>query len=330
MNKRLTSSLFGIVAIIIVGLIIKTVINPQDRNEILVHKIGVIGPFTGVAASYGEQMKKGIASYVSKNVEIVYEDDACEPAKAVSAFKKLTEVDKVHIIIGPLCGSPQESLAPITTKTIVLLPAAAPESLFEISDEHMYNLQYSLETEGTFIANEFNSKGYKNIAIISYNNSFSKHLTDSFRSSYKGTVIMDEKLNDETSNVKNSVLRLKQNASENKLDAIYAPDISFFFGGGLKEINQYSLKAPVYASYAIENEAFKSVTRGVLYPFPKTKANYVNQTLLERISAEATELAVQLSNACRSDNACVQNKLKADTSFKNGARISELEIKQVK
>ena len=70
-------------------------------------KIGVIGPYSGFLADFGEEVRRGVLTTQKDNIEFVFEDDECEPAPAVSAFKKLTDLNNVQYIIGPLCGSPQ-------------------------------------------------------------------------------------------------------------------------------------------------------------------------------------------------------------------------------
>ncbi len=109
---------------------------------------------SGLLASFGEEGKRGIESAGIDNIDFVYEDDKCEPALAVSAYKKLTEIEKVKYIIGPGCGSPQEAIVPLVynDNVIDILPSAATENLYRRSAEKIFNIQYSLEDESSFIS----------------------------------------------------------------------------------------------------------------------------------------------------------------------------------
>lgn len=131
-----------------------------------------MAPLSGPIAAYGEEAKRGIAAALasSTQIKVIYEDDVCEPKTAVAAYKKLTELDKVKVIIGPLCGAPQKAIASLVKNTdvLVMLPSAAPEGVFEESGGSMYNTQYSLEDESTFIANKMGELGYKKVALITY------------------------------------------------------------------------------------------------------------------------------------------------------------------
>ncbi|HKP65433.1 MAG TPA: ABC transporter substrate-binding protein, partial [Casimicrobiaceae bacterium] len=78
-------------------------------------KIGMFGPLTGATSVYGYPINNGaIALYKDINdkggingrkIEIVHEDDACDPAKARAAVKKLIYSDKVFMINGGSCSA---------------------------------------------------------------------------------------------------------------------------------------------------------------------------------------------------------------------------------
>ena len=67
-------------------------------------KIGSILPLTGNAASYGQDMKAGIALYFEENptigdsrVELIFEDGKCNGQDAANAVQKLINIDKVRL-----------------------------------------------------------------------------------------------------------------------------------------------------------------------------------------------------------------------------------------
>jgi branched-chain amino acid transport system substrate-binding protein len=78
------------------------VVREETKNEGIV-KIGAILPLTGNLSVFGDWVKKGIKLAVKEkkdsNVEIVYEDNTGQTSRSVSAFHKLSSVDKVKAVI---------------------------------------------------------------------------------------------------------------------------------------------------------------------------------------------------------------------------------------
>lgn len=76
-------------------------------------KIATVGPITGQYASFGEQMRRGIevavkdlnakGGVLGKKVELVVEDDACDPKQAVAAANKLAS-QGVRFVAGHFCS----------------------------------------------------------------------------------------------------------------------------------------------------------------------------------------------------------------------------------
>jgi branched-chain amino acid transport system substrate-binding protein len=75
-------------------------------------KIGIFAPLTGAIALYGKaaHMAESIFKNINKSggingrqIEVVLEDDACDPIKGVAAVKKLIYQDKVFMLFGGMC-----------------------------------------------------------------------------------------------------------------------------------------------------------------------------------------------------------------------------------
>ncbi len=105
--------------------------SPSSTNAIT---IGAVLSQTGSAASYGEIARNAIhmaaddinaqGGIDGRRVEVVYEDDQTDPQQAVSAFQKLTSVDKVDAAIGGVFDFVYQPLLPIadTTHTALVSP----------------------------------------------------------------------------------------------------------------------------------------------------------------------------------------------------------------
>lgn len=78
-------------------------------------KIGAFGALSGPVAAVGVPVKKGMEAYIKhindqggvngRKIELVFEDDAFNPANALAAVKKMVEQDKVFAI-APGLGTP--------------------------------------------------------------------------------------------------------------------------------------------------------------------------------------------------------------------------------
>lgn len=70
-------------------------------------KIGVIAPLTGAYASFGVQIKDGMQLAAGNEARLIFEDSQFDTKTALSAYRKLTSIDKVDYLIsagGETCG----------------------------------------------------------------------------------------------------------------------------------------------------------------------------------------------------------------------------------
>jgi branched-chain amino acid transport system substrate-binding protein len=94
-------------------------------------KVGSVLSLTGDLAEYGTRCREGIDLAVDeinaaggvngRPLQIVYEDDKGVPTEGVSAFNKLTTVDKVPVVIGAVSSSVTLALEPIATRDQIFL-----------------------------------------------------------------------------------------------------------------------------------------------------------------------------------------------------------------
>ncbi len=291
-------------------------------------KIGVITPLTGFLADFGEEIKNGVlAAPAISGVEFVFQDDACDPKMTVSAYKKLVEFDKIQFLIGPACGSPQEAVIPLLKEGDVLtvVPAAASRTLFDQSDKKFFNIQYALEDESKFIAEKLTELGYEKVALVSFKNAFSETHTQSFRDNFKGTIAVDAVLQDEKIDPSSEILKIK--AAE--VDAVYSPDISFFFAGGLSKLRDLQVTAPVFATYVAEVPAARTLVPDVYYSFPGDLSG--TEGALFNLSREAAELLGETVSDCKGEYDCVHRKLISSNLFDStGTSKRSLVLKKIK
>ena len=105
----------------------------QDSGPI---KIGVLAPLTGPLATPGKDMADAMKLFWEQSkyqaggrkVELVIADTTCNPDQALTQARRVVHQDKVHLIIGPLCGHEGPAVAQVSKETgipVVMDPAGA-------------------------------------------------------------------------------------------------------------------------------------------------------------------------------------------------------------
>lgn len=98
-------------------------------------KIGALLILSGDFGQYGESSRNAIQMAVNeynsvpgnnKKVEIVFEDTKADPKTAVSAYRKLTTLDKVDVIVGPLLQVEMSAIEPLVKQDQVPMFSVAP------------------------------------------------------------------------------------------------------------------------------------------------------------------------------------------------------------
>ncbi len=325
-----TSNIWGIIVIILLVIGgIWAAKNPtgQVPAEGEVIKIGVIAPLTGPVADFGEEIRKGVQAGLVAGVEAIFEDDKCDPKEAVSAYQKLIEFNKVKFLIGPACGSPQEAIVPLLTdkEALTVVPAAASTDLFGQSGSNFYNIQYSLQDESKFIAERMLALGYNKVALVYYANAFSQTHVDSFKQNFKGQIAIESRFLDETTDVSTEVTKI----GAAQVDAIYSPDISFFFANGVSKLRERKVTVPIFTTYVAELPAVRALVPDVYYSFPGDLAGA--EGAVYELSKQAAELLSSAVKDCQGDYACVKDKLNSSGNFDvNGIYQRQIILKQIK
>lgn len=282
-------------------------------------KIGVILPLSGAFERYGDKIRGEIAKSVNKEFEIVYEDEGCDPKIALSAYKKLTEIDHIATIIGPWCGSPQIAIASLLGTThLAILGSSAPERVYDISRGAMLAVQHSIESESTFLASTMNDQHIGSVITVFKENQFSRAHEAAFRKTYKGTIV--ETLaytGDDASELKGIALKVKRLSPK----ALYVPDVYPLIQGLLKELARIGVgKLLIYSVYAAQSDDVLNVINQVgyqdtfYYSYPETPQDEDAFSYFPRRAVSLIQRAVQ--NGCSiSDVSCLKSKILSNDRF---------------
>src|SRR3989344_3148529 len=143
------------------------IVTPQN------FKIGALLPLTGKFAFYGEDMrnalelsKEEISQVYNVSLDIVYEDSAAEAKLASTAVKKLTEIDRVPIIIGGPGSTANLAVAPMmeSSKTLFLPVSANPK--LNAAGEYIFKLHPDYDGEITRMSRFLYEKRFRRAAVL--------------------------------------------------------------------------------------------------------------------------------------------------------------------
>jgi branched-chain amino acid transport system substrate-binding protein len=184
MNHKTT--LLGGIAVLIVIALAVIFARPNSSDTI---KIGYFGPATGpVAGTSGEAVQNGFALAQSmrhvvgnRTIEVIYEDDACDPAKAASAATKLINVDKVHILVSGVCSGSTVTAVPIaeSNKVILFTPVSESPKLTD-AGEYVFRTSASSVVSAHAMSEGMIKLGFKNVGILYENAEYTVGMKDAF------------------------------------------------------------------------------------------------------------------------------------------------------
>jgi len=219
--KRSSLGIF-LVSIIVVALGFTNCRTTHTPNEAI--RIGAIAPFTGDGANYGKAARTAIDLAVDelnagggingKKIEVLYEDDRGSPRDALSAFQKLTSVDKVPAVLGPFYSGNVLACAPEAERTqVVLLTGSATSDNIRNAGDFTFRVCPSNDTQSRTIANFAFSRLKLNSAFVLYRNvDYGVTLRDAFDKAYRslgGEIVGVEAIPADATDVRAQLAKVK-------------------------------------------------------------------------------------------------------------------------
>lgn len=317
--------LMAVVAVVVGQLITYPVVCCADEV-----KIGVIVPLTGSFARYGEKIQKVISAFDDEKVQFVFEDEGCDPKVAVTAYKKLVELDGIKLFLGPWCGSPQSAIAPLLKSSghLAVVGASTPEAVFDASGGRIFSTQASIEEESKFLAEKLNDLGVSSVATVFRENAFSRAHEAAFIKNYKGTIVQTFAYSsDDPSELKSIALRIKQLQPA----ALYIPDASPLLGGLAKDLRLIGVKKKIYSIYSVQSDdvmmALGQGSDKLIYSYP----DIGQEEALHYFPAVAAKLLVRAAVGCNGEVQCVRKELLAQNNFnQNGILSGSLGLRMIR
>lgn len=195
-------------------------------------KIGCVMPLTGSGSLWGQNGRKGVELALAeingaggiggKKVRVLFEDSQTEPRTAVSAFRKLVDIEGVKASIVDMISSNVLAIAPIANekKVVIISPGASSPEITTAGD-YVFRNWPSDALQGEEAASiAFKKLGWKRIGIFYINNEYGKGLRNVFGKTFTelgGQVIIEETFEQGASDFRTSISKL----GRARLDGIY-------------------------------------------------------------------------------------------------------------
>jgi branched-chain amino acid transport system substrate-binding protein len=252
-------------------------------------KIGAIFSSTGVAGDYGKKSVSGVEMAVEminanggingKKVAVIYEDAKSTPKDALSAFKKLTDVDKITIIVGDVYSSTTKVLIEnLPQNTLLFAPGASKPDLVNINKNFLRNW-VSDDFDGFAMANIVIGNSINEVTTLTQVSDYTISLNDAFKKEFVnkgGKITIQESFEGEKGDYRQALNKLKlQNVKY-----VYLTALSKEMGTILKQSNEINFKPQWFTNLTVNTEDCKKIAGnsidGVI--FSKPYINYEKLT----------------------------------------------------
>ena len=241
------------IALFLVALILLVGCNQTKNDKI---KIGAILPLTGDAAAWGIPPKNGALLAVEqinaaggingRQLELIVEDDGCDPKMAVNAVNKLLSADKPIAVVGAVCSAATLAIAPIMEKNKIVLisPASTHPSITDAGD-YIFRVIPSDDLRAKVFAEYIASLGHKTAVVLAINNEAGKGAELSFTKYFEqngGKVIGVENYMSDATTVKTQLAKIKKMKPDLILALSQVTDAVMV----LKEAKELNVKIPLF------------------------------------------------------------------------------------
>lgn len=325
-----------ILGFLLIFLVMVSVSKLEKQEEDTI-KIGVILPLTGSLANVGAEVKVSIdiALQNSKHdsVEIIYEDDAFDPAKSVDAFNKLVFIDKVDAVIGPLNGSSIEAIRPIAqqTRTVIFTPWGAGNKVSDFVYKNSVETKNESSTIASYIASELKAK---KVAIIYLQNEWGISHYNAFKSFaiQQGLdLVSEEAIGLDNTDYRTQLIKTKQANPE----VIFVVHTGALGAVVAKQARELGITSQLIGQYGTESSEFIDLggknVEGFVYTsfFDENVKNYERDIFIKKFkdsygaspqivaynAYDIYNLLVDTIDSCDSDKTCINEHISVTSDY---------------
>jgi branched-chain amino acid transport system substrate-binding protein len=304
----------------------------------LAFKLGAVAPLSGDFAEYGEQIQRAMTlakeslekEFPEVSLTLVYED-ACLPAQAVSAAKKLATVDKINALVGSYCVIGMIPMAPILNEAKIpaLHSSAVSDELLAVGG-FISTTNIAIRDEARAAAEiaiqSLNTKRAGTFYISSqWGENYSKYFTQRFIE-LGGKPAATVETTKWTGDFRAELTRLRASNP----DVLFVAHVGKEFSNVVRQARQIGIKAQILGPHEateVDKEASEALEGTLLISpvHPRGSSSPMEEhyrtrfgtapSVLSRNAYDASRIATRALVACRGESTCTQAKIIATSNF---------------
>jgi branched-chain amino acid transport system substrate-binding protein len=158
--------------------------------------IGSILPLTGTSASIGEDQRRGMELAVSEvnahggvagqKLALMVEDSGGSPVTALDAVRKLTQVNKVPLVLGEFSSSVTIPIGQYLVKNqLVHINISGTSTDIRKIGPYSYSVIGLDDLSAQFSAKDVYEMGYRRVALVAPNGAYGQGMTEQFSAFFK-------------------------------------------------------------------------------------------------------------------------------------------------
>lgn len=284
----------------------KSVANAQKKTV----NIGIVLPLTGPSSDGGAYTQKGllIAQEELNNrnsdylYNLIFEDSQYDPKQAVSALKKLIDVNQIKYIIGAHGSSETLAMAPVSEQNkVIQISAGSQSDSISTAGDYIFRTQINLNQEAEFFASKLAARvGTEKIDFLTINTDYGKSFIQDYTTRLEKLGVKIGSVQKFASNEKDYrtlLLKIKEDGTKFVLLGTVRQSAGLI----LKQAKELNVNAKFFTTSVAEGQEMLDTAgdaaEGVIYPYPydDTSANQKQDEFRQKYLAKYSEVNEMLS-----------------------------------
>ncbi len=221
-------------------------------------RVGVMESVTGAGETYGVmavQAKQMAVDEINeaggingRMLEIIVEDEKCNAQDSITAYKKLTEVDGVKIILGTSCSGAMLGAAPLAEEDgVVIFSGLATNPDIADAGDYIFRTSLNDALVGIDTGNAMWVDGHRTMATITENTDYAEGVRRTTVDRFEelgGSVVAEEHYASDVTDFRTQLTKI----IGEEPDALHVSAQSEFTGGTIiKQVRELGWEGPIFA-----------------------------------------------------------------------------------
>ncbi len=220
--------------------------------------IGAMDAVTGIGESYGTvivQAKQMAVDDINaaggingRSLRLIVEDSKCNGQDAITAYRKLTDVDGVKIILGTTCSGAMLGAAPLAEEEgVVLFSASATSPDIEGAGDYIFRTAINDAQLGVDAGNTLWADGVRSLATINETTDYAEGVQRTSVARFVelgGQVVAEERYGSDTTDFRSQLTKL---FAENPDGVLLAAQSEFTGGTIVKQARELGYEGTFYS-----------------------------------------------------------------------------------